>query len=188
MRTLIWALLVLQPLVAQTSGSCGHPFETATRAGRDIAMNLRSGDITISGTDSPVVRVSCSSSRDDSGDVSIRFIAGHLTIRGGSHEDVRISIEVPRSTNLIVRGAAGNLTISGISGDKDVELNAGNLTIEIGTPNEYRRAEASILAGDLRAPAFGVSKDGLFRSFNQENSTGRYRLRAHLMAGNLTFK
>jgi hypothetical protein len=190
MRNLIWAFIILPlGLAGQTANGCAHTFETAARSGHEMAMSLRSGDITISGTEAAVLRVSCTTRRDDSAEyLRISFAADHLTIRGGSNDDLHINIEVPRSTHLIVRASAGNLNVSGISGNKDIELNAGNLTIDVGAPGEYRRAEASVMAGNLLATAFGISKDGLFRNFNQDNPAGRYRLRAHLLAGNLVFK
>jgi hypothetical protein len=191
MRIPIYVLLALPgSLLAQSSGNCANPFEAAAGAGREIAMNLRSGDITIVGTDAPFVRVSCSRGGDAraSGDIKISFAADHLTIRGGPDKDVHFRIEIPRSTNLRVRCSAGDLTVSNISGDKDVELNAGNLTIEVGDAGAYRHAEASVLAGNLSATAFGVEYDGLFRSFRKDNTAGRYRLRVELLAGNLTLK
>ena len=45
-----------------------------------------------------------------------------------------------------------------------------------------------MLAGDLTASAFGVSKDGLFRSFEKDNLSGKYRLHAYVGAGDLTLK
>jgi hypothetical protein len=45
-----------------------------------------------------------------------------------------------------------------------------------------------VLAGDLTASAFGVSKDGLFRSFEKDNLSGKYRLHAYVGAGDLTLK
>src|SRR4051794_9149238 len=122
MRTLICVLIAMpfgvcgQTSPGQTSGTCAAPFEAAATPGREIAMNLRSGDITIAATDAPVVRVSCTA-RDSPGDIRISFAANHLTIRGGPKSDVRFRIEVPRSTGLVVRCSAGDLIISGVSGD-----------------------------------------------------------------------
>jgi hypothetical protein len=188
MRTLICVLIALPcGLLAQSTGTCASPFEAAASSGREIAMNLRSGEITLVGTDAPFVRVSCVV-RDNARDIKISFAADHLTIRGGPDRDVHFRIEIPRSTNLRVRCSAGDLTISGISGDKDVELNAGNLTISLGDAGAYRHAEGSVLAGNISASAFGAERDGLFRSFTKDNPGGRYRLRAELLAGNLTLK
>lgn len=148
-------------------------------------MNLRAGDIAIVGTDAAMVRVSCDQAMRD---IKISFAADHLTTRGGPDRQVHFRIEVPRSMNLRVRCTAGNLTVSGISGDKDVELNAGNLTIAVGDAGAYRHAEGSVLAGNISASVFGVENDGLFRSFKKDNPAGRYRLRAELLAGNLTLR
>jgi hypothetical protein len=186
MRIQAFVLIILPfSIYGQSAGSCADPFAAPASPGRQIAMSLRSGDITIVGTDAAAVRVSCTAGDRD---IKISFAADHLTIRGGSDKSVHFRIEIPRSTNLHVRGSAGDLTISGISGDKDVELNAGNLTIMIGEAGAYRHAEGSVLAGNLSASAFGVENDGLFRSFKKDNPAGRYRLRAELLAGNLTLK
>jgi hypothetical protein len=189
MRLPICLLLALPfGLSAQTSGTCASPFEAPAVSGREIAMNLRAGDIEIAGTDAAVVRVSCTVDRGRSDQVRISFAANRLTIRGGPRNDVHFHIEIPRATNLVVRASAGDMTLSGITGDKDVELNAGDLTINVGDPASYRHVEASVLAGDVRASAFGIEKDGLFRSFDKTFSAGRYRLRAKLLAGDLTLR
>jgi hypothetical protein len=186
MRNLVWFLIAMPiGVFGQTSGTCAQLFEAAASPEREIAMNLRSGDITIVGTDAAVVRVSCTRATND---IKISFAANHLTIRGGPNHDVGFRIEVPRATSVRVRASAGDLILSGISGNKDVELNAGNLTIAVGDAGSYRHVEASVLAGDLRASAFGVEHDGLFRSFKQDNPAGRYRLRAGLLAGDLTLR
>lgn len=156
-------------------------------------MRLRSGDIEVKGVDAPVVRVSCElKHNEDARDVTITFKAsgrtGDLDIHGGPHNDIRFRIEVPRHSHLFVRSPAGDLRVTGVTGDKDVEIHAGDLIIEVGNPADYRHADASIYAGDLTASAFGVTKDGLFRSFNKENSAGKYRLHAHVAAGDLILK
>ena len=89
-------------LPGQTKGTCANPFEAAASPGREIAMNLRAGDITIVGTDAAVVRVSCTTG-DNRNDIKISFAANHLTIRGGPRNGASFRIEVPRSTNLLVR-------------------------------------------------------------------------------------
>lgn len=174
-------------LLAQASGTCASPFSAPVTPGREIMMNLRSGDVTIKGTDAPFVRVSCDV-RDRAGEIRISFAADHLTVRDGPDNDVHYRIEIPRLMNIVVRCTAGDLTISEIKGDMDVRLNAGNLMIGIGEASQYRHAEGSVLAGNILASPFGEMRDGLFRSFSKDNSAGRYRLRAELLAGNLTIR
>jgi len=156
-------------------------------------MQIRSADIEVTGSDSPLVRVTCELKRDDEArNITIRFRtdgnSGNLRVRGGPNDDVRIRIEVPKNSSLFVRAPAGDLTVSGVTGDKDVEIHAGDLTISVGNPADYKHADASVWAGDLSASAFGVTKDGLFRSFDKDNASGKYRLHAHVGAGDLVLK
>ena len=85
------------------------------------------------------------------------------------------------------RLSAGDLTIKGVEGDKDVECRAGDVDIEVAHPEDYRHRDASVLAGSIDASAFNVSKDGLWRSFQQDGA-GKYRLHVHLAAGDVTLR
>jgi len=82
---------------------------------------------------------------------------------------------------------AGEMNVNGISGDKDVELHAGQLTMELGKPEDYAHVDASVLSGDLEASAFDVSKGGLFRSFDR-SGPGKYRVHAHVGAGQIELR
>jgi hypothetical protein len=188
-REIAAALLLSAVSAFGQSTTCAKPFEAPLSAGRQLSIDTRSGDIEIVGTPKASLRVVCSI-RDvgSADDIKVSLAAGRLRVHGGPNRDVKIRIEVPDRTNILVRATAGDLTISGITGDKDVELRAGDLIIYVGKPDLYRVAEASLMAGDLNASPFGVVKDGLFRSFRKENSAGQYRLRAKLMAGDLTLK
>src|SRR5262249_47241767 len=93
-------------------------------------------------------------------------------------------ITVPRQSDLHVRLSAGDLTIEDIRGNKDIELRAGDLRIDVGRADDYKRVDASLWAGDIKASAFNIFKGGLFRSFDWAGN-GSYRLHAHLMAGDL---
>jgi hypothetical protein len=177
----------------EVTGTCEQKFEAKFQPGGEIRLQIRSADIELTGSDSPVVRVTCELKHDeDASDITIRFTAdgnsGSLRVRGGPNEGVRIRIEVPKSSNLFVRAPAGDLTLTGITGDKDVEIHAGDLTISVGNPGDYKHADGSVWAGDLTASAFGVTKDGLFRSFDKDNASGKYRLHAHVGAGDLVLK
>jgi hypothetical protein len=176
-------------LAAQTSGDCGRPFQAPVAAGTEVFLTLRSGNVDISGTDASNIVVTCGTTDDRAAnDIRMRFAANHLTVWGGDHHGVNFQILVPRSVHLRVKCTAGDVTITGITGNKDVELNAGDLTIRVGDANVYRSVEASVLAGDIFAPAFNETHSGLFRRFRLENPRGRYRLHASLLAGNLTLR
>jgi len=177
----------------EMTGTCERTFEARFQPGGEMRLQIRSADIEVTGSDSPLVRVTCELNRDEEArNINIRFSAdgnsGRLRVHGGPNDNVKIRIEVPRSSNLFVRAPAGDLTVSGVTGDKDVEIHAGDLTISVGNPADYKHADASVWAGDLSASAFGVTKDGLFRSFDKDNASGKYRLHAHVGAGDLILK
>ena len=78
----------------------------------------------------------------------------------------------------------GELNIAKVRGGKDVSLHAGQLTMEIGDPQEYAQIEASVMTGELNLSALGVDKGGLFRSY-KKGGPGKYRLYAHVGSGEL---
>jgi hypothetical protein len=189
--SLLWA--VLGPfLAAGNQTNCDTPFQTPFRSGAKLQLDVRSGDVEIMGSEEPMIHVSCEVPGGNARDISIRFeddgSLARLQISGGPDNDVRLRIRVPRQLDLVVRGKAGDLDLAGVRGHKDVSLRAGDLTIDVGDPDEYASAEASVKAGDLRAGAFGVNKGGLFRSFKHESAAGKYRLRASLWAGDITLR
>jgi hypothetical protein len=199
MRTTISGIVsccTLLPLLAfaQTNeATCARSFEAAFQPGGTLDIRVRPGDIDIAGSDQAKVSVSCELKYPDkASQVKIKFktvgTSGDLRISGGPRNDVRIRIQVPRNSHLFVRSPAGDLTVSDVIGNKDMELHAGDLTIAVGQAGDYAHADASVMAGDLTASAFGVNKDGLFRSFEQNNPSGKYRLHAHVGAGDLTLK
>jgi hypothetical protein len=186
-------LLPLLALAQTNRATCEGGFEAGFQQGGALDIHVRPGDIDITGSDQAKVSVSCELRYPDRArDVKITFQSagnsGDLRISGGPRNDIRIRIRVPRNSRLFVRSPAGDLSVSDVIGDKDVELHAGDLTIAVGKAFDYAHADASVLAGDLMASAFGVSKDGLFRSFEKNDPSGKYRLHAHVGAGDLTLK
>jgi hypothetical protein len=74
------------------------------------------------------------------------------------------------------------MSVSGIKGDKDIEINAGDLNMSVGNSSDWGYVDASVTAGDIHAPAFKEATGGLFQSFHW-TGPGKYRLHVHLMAG-----
>lgn len=154
-----------------------------------VRMSLSAGDYTIrAGSSEDKIRVKWTTKHPE----QMSRVRVTAEVRGseakletdGPRSDFRVEIELPRRTDLYVRLSAGDLKIREIEGDKDVESHAGDLSIEVGRAEDYAHVDASVTAGDLNARPFGASKGGLFRSFKW-NGSGRYRLHAHLGAGDL---
>ena len=121
--------------------------------------------------------------------IRIKTAGSRAEIRstGCPHNNFRMTIEVPKSSNLYVHMFAGELEITGVTGNKDVHLSAGQLSMDIGDPKDYSHVEASVSSGELDSPPFNVSKGGLFRSFDRDGP-GKYKLIAHVGAGELDLR
>jgi hypothetical protein len=203
MRTAFLALLVLSAtlLVSQSAkvqntkiGDARieevgkSPVQAAFNPGGRVRMDLCSSGVHLVGRDDNVVRVSYHPDRNN---VKVRLQVfgdqADLSVSDCPSNHFEMTIEVPRSSDLYVRMFAGDLEVSGVAGDKDVELHAGELIMQIGNPADCARVNASVTSGSLVASAFNVSKGGLFRSFEQ-TGPGKYRVHAHVGAGDLQLR
>ena len=105
--------------------------------------------------------------------------------------DFQATIEVPKTSDLIVRLSGGNLVLSGITGNKDIDSVAGNTEISVGDPNQYGSVEAAVKAGDLNVGAFAGARTsdsfGLLQRATWSGK-GKYTLRVNLGAGNLVLR
>lgn len=187
-------ILVLGSLaLAQTPLPEADPFtvERAFSPGGKVALQLASGDYTV---------------RAGAGDrIVVRWTPDHHTRPNDLH-DLRVSVRVTGSTAIVattgktnhvdfvielparsdvhLRMRAGEITLQGIDGHKDVRMTAGEL--KIGVRREtLASAHASVTFGDLDARALGISKSGIKRTLDWFGG-GDYELDARLGAGDLT--
>ena len=170
---------------SRTTGSLERPFSANGR----VKMDLVSGDYHVVGSAQNRIRLDWSVRDAEAlarveARADVRDHDASITTNGPSSKNLRFTIEVPAQSDLYVRLAAGDLTIEDVRGNKDVELRAGDLRIDVGRADDYNKVDASLWAGDLKASAFQIYKEGLFRSFDWTGK-GPYRLHAHLMAGDL---
>jgi hypothetical protein len=195
MRTALIASIfgvVLAALPAGQSGSqpprLSNSLERTFAPGGEIHMNLSAGDYRISGAKENRIHVLWKvRNAEDLSRVRVQAdVKGSeaTLLTDGVRNGFEVEIHVPTRSGLRVRLSAGDLTVEGIEGNKDIESHAGDLTIDVGRAEDYRRVDASLWAGDLDAPPFNVSKGGLFRSFDWKGN-GAYTLHAHLKAGDL---
>jgi hypothetical protein len=167
-----------------------HAFYVDFASRGQLDLRIRPAEIHIIGSDEDriVVRVGGRQGRD-SKDVEARFEkhgkSGVLEITGGPRNDMSITVQVPKETNLVVRVFAGDVEVRDIVGDKDIELNFGALRIDVGDAAGYSMVKASVSSGEIDAKPFGESRGGLFRSL-EKSGNGKYKLRASVGAGRLT--
>ncbi len=167
-------------------------FEADFPSGGQIRMHIRSGVVKIVGSDASKIQVHYAG--NNAGQykdvkVSLKTVGnrGELNIGGGPRNQFEIEVAVPKNSGLHLRVAAGEVEVAGITGDKDVELSFGDLTVGVGKADDYAHVDASVYSGELDAEPFAISKGGLFRSF-QKQGPGKYRLHVHVGAGDLTLK
>lgn len=169
-----------------------HPFTADFNSGGKLRMYLQSGSFHIvGGSDNKITVRITGRNADNASEMRVQLDgsknSADLTVSGGPKNDLEVTIEVPKKTGLFVRMPAGNLELHHVTGDKDAELHAGELIIDVGDASDYSRVDASVYSGGLEASPFGESHGGLFRSFHKEGN-GRYHLHAHVGAGDLTLQ
>lgn len=169
-----------------------HPFTANFDSGGKLRMYLQSGSFhIIGGSDNKITVRIKGRNADNASEMRVQLRgstnSADLTVSDGPKNDLEVTIEVPKKTGLFVRMPAGNLELHHVTGDKDAELHAGELVIDVGDASDYSRVDASVYSGGLEASPFGESHGGLFRSFHKEGN-GRYHLHAHVGAGDLTLQ
>lgn len=182
------AALLIAP-VSLSAQNPGSPAEKDFVSGGKIEMTLESGDyhIRASSDDRIHVRWNEASAKGVRVKLTANGKSAELHVENTPHNNFHATIEVPAVTDVRVRLTAGNLEMAPIKGDKDIEANAGDLNISVGSSNDWDEVDASVTAGDLHAPAFHAAKGGLFRSLKWKGP-GKYRLHVHLTAGDIRLR
>ena len=186
---MVGAMLVASP-GAQTAGS--RPSDSLERPfapNGKIRMELSAGDYNISGSKDQRIHIRWSVRDADQlsrvrARADVRGADASIVTDGPSNNSLKFEIQVPDRSDLYVRMTAGDIRIEAIRGNKDIELHAGDVRIDVGRAEDYGSVDASVWAGDIKAEPFNTNKGGLFRSF-EWNGHGRYRLHAKLKAGDL---
>jgi hypothetical protein len=166
--------------------------ETIFVSGGRIELQLGGGSYTIRPASGTHIRVTVG---DDAGRARVRLTTNAtratVSVTETPSSNFQATIEVPKTSDLIVRLSGGNLVLSGITGNKDIDSVAGNAEISVGDPNQYASMEATVKAGDLNVGAFtGAKTEDSFGLLHRASwsGKGRYSLRANLGAGNLVLR
>jgi DUF4097 and DUF4098 domain-containing protein YvlB len=174
------------------AGPCDSPFTAVIQPGSKLTIAARPANLDIRGTDTDALQVSCSlQDGSPASEINVTFRNGELKIIGGSgsrYNSVTIHVDLPQKTALTIRQTAGNLTVRDVTGDKEIDLRAGNIEILGSQPKEYSSVDLSARAGNIEAPKYGIQRSGLFRSETKSGLDGSYKLRAHVTTGNVTIR
>ncbi|MFZ0859280.1 MAG: hypothetical protein WAN18_01270 [Candidatus Sulfotelmatobacter sp.] len=191
MRLAFWIVLLLPGLL-----HAQHALETSTQqkfiSGGTIRLHLEAGGYTITPGDSENIVVTCRAHTEEQlkrvkVEIKPTAASADVYVSETPHNNFQATIEVPRHSNLWARLSAGELDVEDLEGDKNLEVLAGRIQIDIPHPELYGHRDASVTTGSIESSAFDVSKGGLFRSFEQQGP-GKYRLHAHVMTGEIDLR
>lgn len=101
-----------------------------------------------------------------------------VEVRAPMSLSVDVDVEVPSPISLEVHMTGGDLTVEGVEGDKNLQLFAGDLKVEVGTLQNIQHAEVSTRVGDVSVPAIGEVHGWLGHTWKYHGG-GQYRLYAH---------
>jgi hypothetical protein len=178
-----------------TETSSAGPAQTASKvtekpfaSGGRIEMQLAGGSYSIRPGSGDSIRVALAGNVGSTTvDVSTTDTRANVLVKDTPRTNFQATVDVPRAADLVIRLAGGDLKVDAITGNKDIESNAGNVDIVTGDAKDYASVDASVQAGDINAAAFGESRSGIFPKVTWSGQ-GKYTLRARLIAGNLTLR
>jgi hypothetical protein len=189
---LIVAFWANQRNVSAARGGVKGPVEYDFPQGGTVSLDLTAGDYEIRGTSDNKIRVRYSYARylKDTASINAKIdgSAANISISGPGNSGFHVVIEIPQKSNLKADLTAGKLYVSGIEGNKELDANAGHVSIEIADPRQYRDVSLNLLTGKIEARPWRRNSGGLFRHFDYHNATtgGAYHINANLLAGKLS--
>jgi hypothetical protein len=97
-----------------------------------------------------------------------------------------VTLYVPQHTNLKADLEVGDMTISGIHGDKDLHTGVGDLRIAVANPAEYGHVETRTRIGDVHDFLnHGDEPDGFLGKSEDFTLSGQYHLKASTGIGDV---
>ena len=157
-----------------------------------VRLHLKDGDYRIVGVDSDDITIRTEGKNvDQAKHMKVRLARSgdllDITLLNVPKKEVQVTIAIPKDTNLFAKMRGGDLSVDGLVGDKDLELLAGDLSIGVSNPEEYGSVDLSVRFGDVSGAQFGSPKGAVGNSLRWDGS-GKYRLHAHVFAGDLMVK
>jgi hypothetical protein len=192
MKLLSFWFVLLVTAFALAQEAPGNSAQQKFISGGTIRLHLEAGGYTVTPSDSDKIVVTCHARSEEKlrrvrVEIKASTINADVYVSETPHNNFQATIEVPRRSNLWARLSAGELDVEEVEGDKNLEVLAGRIQVDIPRPDQYGHRDASVTTGSIEASAFDVSKGGLFRSFEQPG-LGKYRLHAHVIAGEIDLR
>jgi hypothetical protein len=170
----------------------GSSYQTEANRISTLRLHLRDGDFRIVGSDSEEITIHT----EGKNRALLKKMQVQLKRTGDSLEvnflhvpknEFQVTIAVPKETNLYARMRGGDLSVAGVSGDKDLELTGGDMSIQVPDPGDYGLVDLKVRFGDVSGSPFGDPKGWIGNSLKVDGN-GKFRLHAHVFAGDLMLK
>jgi len=163
--------------------------------GGRVELLLGNGDVHIVPAKDPSrisIRYSTESYRDSFADdvkPAFNVKSSHADLEFDEPNDgsIEVELEVPVKTNVYVRAKAGDLSISGIEGDTDVETEVGNVHLLLLPGMRFYEVDVSTHTGNIDNCPVGEVKGRLAKAVSYRGD-GAYRLHAHTRIGDIRFR
>jgi len=157
-----------------------------------VRLHLKDGDYRVVGTDSDDITIQTEGKNaDQAKHMKVRLSRSgdslDITLLNVPKNQVQVTIAIPKQTNVFARMRGGDLSVDGLVGNKDLELLAGDLLVGVPNPDEYGPVDLSVRFGDISGGQFGSPKGTVGNSLRWDGS-GKYRLHAHVFAGDLAVR
>jgi DUF4097 and DUF4098 domain-containing protein YvlB len=160
-------------------------------SGGTLHVRLGVGNMHITGGDSSKIRLRYTvkshrerNVKEATVDFDVHGNHAELEFRGpGSNTQFDVELEVPQQTNLEVHDKVGDITLDGIEGDKDIELDVGDIRVTT-DQSGYRTVRASTGIGDVHGASYGEADGWLGKSLHYHGE-GKYEMRAHVTVGDI---
>lgn len=190
--SLLFASVALCRTPQQSTNLPPQGYQTNLTPGATLRLHLHEGDFRVVGSDSDKISVHVEGKNiEQAKNIKIQMKQTgtdvDFTLSHVPKKELQVTIEIPRSTNLYTRMKGGDLSVQDVVGDKDLELTGGDLTIQVGNSDDYSHVDLSVKFGDISGNQFGDPKGWIGNSL-QRDGTGKYKLHAHVMAGDLVLK
>ena len=186
MKTLAVLALVVTAGASGAAGAASNVDKPFVSGGA-ITLQLESGEYNIVPAADNHIRVTLGGNIGNTvAEVSTANNRADVKVRNTPNSgNFHATIEVPKNSDLVLRFTAGDLNVGPITGNKDIEANAGDVKIDVPKIDDYASVDASVRIGDLAAGKFGGKKEGLIGQSLNWTGKGKYKLRARLGAGDL---
>jgi hypothetical protein len=189
---LLFASMAFCQTAQETTKLQHQGLETNLASRANLRLHLHDGHFRVVGSDSDKIAIHVEGKNvEQAKNIKIQLkrsgSAVDLKLSDVPKKELQVTIEIPKSTNLYARMRGGDLSVEDVAGDKDLELTGGDLTIQVRSPEDYSHVDISVKFGNVSGTQFGDPKGWIGNSV-QKDGSGKYKLHAHVMAGDLVLK